>query len=282
MRISYPPQPAYPPFSPTARRQKRARGRAAPRAPTAAAAAAAADGPCRRPYGRLAAADNFGRLRQRRRGTASRRSRRPALGSLRDPHGTVTGVTGAITVAVVSGAGRGGPGRGRREPRWRRAATCATPSSPPTYRQHPCCACRPAACRGRRPDACGRASRDAGATKRDRGDRRQVYNLLQGRYSNCNGKQLCGTCIVDVVSGAQAVARFPTQLPLFFLCLVVAGWDVIMPPCACRTPLTTTLHSSVTAEHEQQVPRRGELPPPHAGDLPVSAAGASARASAGE
>lgn len=31
----------------------------------------------------------------------------------------------------------------------------------------------------------------------------QVYKVQSGRFTNCNGKQLCGTCIVDVVEGAE-------------------------------------------------------------------------------
>jgi len=31
----------------------------------------------------------------------------------------------------------------------------------------------------------------------------QVYNVAQGRFTNCNGRQLCGTCIVDVLQGAE-------------------------------------------------------------------------------
>ena len=27
----------------------------------------------------------------------------------------------------------------------------------------------------------------------------QVYNMAQGRFTNCNGKQLCGTCVVRVM-----------------------------------------------------------------------------------
>lgn len=31
----------------------------------------------------------------------------------------------------------------------------------------------------------------------------QVYNVAQGRFTNCNGRQLCGTCVVKVVKGAE-------------------------------------------------------------------------------
>lgn len=31
----------------------------------------------------------------------------------------------------------------------------------------------------------------------------QVYNVAQGRFTNCNGKQLCGTCVVKVMQGAE-------------------------------------------------------------------------------
>jgi len=31
----------------------------------------------------------------------------------------------------------------------------------------------------------------------------EVYNMAQGRFTNCNGKQLCGTCVVRVMQGAE-------------------------------------------------------------------------------
>mmetsp|Transcript_6009 Transcript_6009/g.15299 ORF Transcript_6009/g.15299 Transcript_6009/m.15299 type:complete len:389 (-) Transcript_6009:2101-3267(-) len=45
----------------------------------------------------------------------------------------------------------------------------------------------------------------AGANMRDAliGAGVQVYRIQSGRFSNCNGKQLCGTCIVDVKEGAE-------------------------------------------------------------------------------
>ena len=45
----------------------------------------------------------------------------------------------------------------------------------------------------------------AGANLRDslRRNGIEVYNVAQGRFTNCNGKNLCGTCVVDVLQGAQ-------------------------------------------------------------------------------
>lgn len=31
----------------------------------------------------------------------------------------------------------------------------------------------------------------------------QVYNVAQGRFTNCNGKQLCGTCVVKIMQGTE-------------------------------------------------------------------------------
>lgn len=45
----------------------------------------------------------------------------------------------------------------------------------------------------------------AGVNMRDAliSDGVQVYRIQSGRFTNCNGKQLCGTCIVDVKEGAE-------------------------------------------------------------------------------
>mmetsp|Transcript_43075 Transcript_43075/g.86636 ORF Transcript_43075/g.86636 Transcript_43075/m.86636 type:complete len:363 (+) Transcript_43075:21-1109(+) len=49
------------------------------------------------------------------------------------------------------------------------------------------------------------ATKKAGANLRDSlvESGVQVYKVQSGRFTNCNGKQLCGTCIVDVVEGAE-------------------------------------------------------------------------------
>lgn len=48
----------------------------------------------------------------------------------------------------------------------------------------------------------------------------QVYNIQSGRFTNCNGKQLCGTCVVKVLEGAEYTnsksideANFLAKLP---------------------------------------------------------------------
>eukprot|EP00288_Rhodomonas_lens_P009326 CAMPEP_0177731016 /NCGR_PEP_ID=MMETSP0484_2-20121128/22318_1 /TAXON_ID=354590 /ORGANISM="Rhodomonas lens, Strain RHODO" /LENGTH=305 /DNA_ID=CAMNT_0019244085 /DNA_START=209 /DNA_END=1126 /DNA_ORIENTATION=- len=45
----------------------------------------------------------------------------------------------------------------------------------------------------------------AGANLRDclENEGVQVYKVQSGRFTNCNGKQLCGTCIVDVLEGSE-------------------------------------------------------------------------------
>ncbi|KAJ1490515.1 hypothetical protein T484DRAFT_1935189 [Baffinella frigidus] len=51
----------------------------------------------------------------------------------------------------------------------------------------------------------GLVTEQAGANLRDalRRNGIEVYNVAQGRFTNCNGRNLCGTCVIDIMQGAQ-------------------------------------------------------------------------------
>jgi len=65
----------------------------------------------------------------------------------------------------------------------------------------------------------------------------QVYNVAQGRFTNCNGKQLCGTCVVRVLQGTEYTnsksideENFLRKLPTNYRlsCCVNAYGDIIV------------------------------------------------------
>jgi ferredoxin len=79
----------------------------------------------------------------------------------------------------------------------------------------------------------------AGANLRDSmiKNKVQVYNVQSGRYTNCNGRQLCGTCIVKVLEGAEYTnsksideANYLAKLPGNYRlsCCVNAYGDIIV------------------------------------------------------